>query len=53
MLADNDRTLAERDRKRQEIRVEPWKMMIAGMTAGAALMAAGAALFAALLKLAG
>jgi hypothetical protein len=43
MLADIDRTFADRDRKRQEIRYAPWQMAIGGMTAGAAIFAAGAA----------
>jgi hypothetical protein len=43
MLADIDRTFADRDRKRQEIRFAPWLAALSGMTAGAALFAAGAA----------
>lgn len=42
-LAHIDQMLADHDRKRQEIRVEPWKMAVTGMTAGAALFAAGGA----------
>jgi len=38
---------ADHDRKRQEIRLAPWQLAFAGMTAGAALMAAGAGIFAA------
>ncbi len=42
-LAHIDQTLADHDRKRQEIKLAPWQMMIAGMGTGAALFAAGAA----------
>jgi hypothetical protein len=42
-LAHIDRTLADHDRKRQEIRFAPWLAVVSGMTAGAALFAAGAA----------
>jgi len=35
--------LADHDRKRQEIRLAPWQLVLAGMTSGAALFAAGAA----------
>jgi hypothetical protein len=47
MLADIDRTFADRDRKRQEIGFAPWQLILAGVTTGAGLMAAGAGLFAA------
>lgn len=50
MLADHDKNRAQinqlnadHDRKRQEIRLAPWQIAFAGMTAGAALFAAGAA----------
>ena len=43
ILADIDRKLADRDRKRQEIRFAPIVLMISGMTAGGALFAVGAA----------
>lgn len=43
-LARIDQLLADRDRKRQEIRLAPWALMISGMTSGAALLAAGFAL---------
>jgi hypothetical protein len=42
-LAHIDQLLADHDRKRQEIKLAPWQLAIAGMTAGAALFAAGAA----------
>jgi hypothetical protein len=35
--------LADHDRKRQEIRYQPWLAVMSGMTTGAALFAAGAA----------
>jgi hypothetical protein len=38
---------ADRDRKRQEMALAPWQLILAGVTAGAGLMAAGAGLFAA------
>jgi hypothetical protein len=42
-LAHIDQMLADHDRKRQEIRLSPWQLALAGMTSGAALFAAGAA----------
>jgi hypothetical protein len=42
-LAHIDQMLADHDRKRQEIRLAPWAMMISGMAAGAAFFAAGVA----------
>jgi hypothetical protein len=42
-LAHIDQMLADHDRKRQEIRLAPWQLVLAGMTSGAALFAAGAA----------
>jgi hypothetical protein len=42
-LAHIDQMLADHDRKRQEIRMAPWAMMLSGMTAGAAFFAAGVA----------
>jgi hypothetical protein len=43
-LAHIDQMLADHDRKRQEIRLAPWQLVVlAGMTSGAALFAAGAA----------
>jgi hypothetical protein len=42
-LAHIDQMLADNDRKRQEIRLAPWQIAFAGMTAGAALFASGAA----------
>jgi len=44
-LAHIDQTLADHDRKRQEIRFAPWQLVVTGMTTGAALFAAGAAFF--------
>jgi hypothetical protein len=44
MLADIDRTFADRDRKRQEIQFAPWVFILGGITTCAALLAAGAAL---------
>jgi hypothetical protein len=43
MLADIDRTFADRDRKRREIRYAPMIVAMTGMGTGAALFAAGAA----------
>jgi len=42
-LAHIDQMLADHDRKRQEIKYQPWFAVISGMTAGAALFAAGGA----------
>ena len=42
-LAHIDQMLADHDRKRQEIRYQPWLAVMSGMTTGAALFAAGAA----------
>ena len=42
-LAHIDQMLADHDRKRQEIRLAPWQLVLAGMTSGSALFAAGAA----------
>ena len=53
MLADIHRNYAEWDRRQQEMRHAPWQLAIAGMTAGAALMAAGVALGATIVKLFG
>jgi hypothetical protein len=50
MIADIDQKYADRDRKRQEIKLAPWALVLTGLTTGAALMGAGAALFAALIK---
>jgi hypothetical protein len=50
-LVHIDLMLADHDRKRQEIRLAPWSIAFAGMTAGAALFAAGAAVGAALTRL--
>ena len=44
-LAHIDQMLADHDRKRQEIRLAPWQLLIAGMTSGGALFAAGAAFY--------
>jgi hypothetical protein len=43
LRADIDSALADHDRKRQEIRLAPWQLVLAGMTAGPALFAGGAA----------
>jgi hypothetical protein len=43
-LAHIDLMLAEHDRKRQEIRLAPWQLVLMGATAGAAFLAAGGAL---------
>jgi hypothetical protein len=42
-LAHIDQMLADHDRKRQEIRYQPWIFLVSGLTSGAALFAAGAA----------
>lgn len=44
-IARIDRDLADANRKRQEVRLAPWQLAIAGATAGAAIFAAGAAFF--------
>jgi hypothetical protein len=43
LLADIDSAIADHDRKRQEIRLAPWQLILAGMTASAVLFAGGAA----------
>lgn len=43
MLADIDRTFADRDRKRQEIQYAPWQVFTTLLTAAAAFFAAGIA----------
>jgi hypothetical protein len=42
-LAHIDQMLADHDRKRQEIKLAPWGLVVGAMTTGAALFAAGAA----------
>lgn len=42
-LAHIDQMLADHDRERQEIRLAPVTVLIAGLTAGGALFVAGAA----------
>jgi type VI protein secretion system component VasF len=42
-LAHIDQMLADHDRKRQEIRYQPWLAVTTGMTAGAAIFAAALA----------
>ena len=42
-LAHIDQMLADRDRKRQEVRLAPHMLVLTGMGSGAALFAAGAA----------
>ena len=42
-LAHIDQMLADHDRKRREIRLAPWQLVMTGMAGGAALFAAGAA----------
>ena len=49
-LAHIDQMLADHDRKRQEIKLAPWLVVTAGMTAGAALLVAGAAIGGLLVK---
>jgi hypothetical protein len=48
-----DQMLADHDRKRQEMRYQPFLAAFAGMTAGAAIFAAGAAVGAIALRLMG
>jgi hypothetical protein len=43
-LAHIDQMLADRDRKRQELRLAPWQLLITGMAVGGGLLAIGAAL---------
>lgn len=38
-----DQMLADIHSKRQEVRLAPWQLVLAGLTSGAALFAAGAA----------
>ncbi len=42
-LAHIDQMLADHDRKRQEIRLVPWVLVLSGVTSGAAVFAVGAA----------
>jgi hypothetical protein len=44
-LAHIDLMLADHDRKRQEIRLAPWQLVMTSMAGGGALFAAGAAFF--------
>jgi hypothetical protein len=39
-LAHIDQMLADHDRKRQEIRLAPWQLVLTGVTSGAAVFAA-------------
>ena len=43
MIVDMQRTMADRDRKRQEIQLAPWQVFGALLTAAAAFFAAGIA----------
>jgi hypothetical protein len=43
MLADIDRTFADRDRKRQEIQFAPWQVFATLLIAAAAFFTAGVA----------
>jgi hypothetical protein len=52
-LAHIDQMLADHDRKRQEIRLAPWQLFIAGLGTGAALAIAGAAILGLLLRTGG
>jgi hypothetical protein len=45
MLTSVDQMFADRDRKRQEMRLAPWQLALTGAGAGAALFAVGAAFF--------
>jgi len=42
-IAHIDQMLTDAARKRQEIRLAPWQLVLTGMTTGAALFAAGVA----------
>lgn len=42
-IAHIDQLQADAARKRQEIRLAPWTLVLSGMTTGAALFASGAA----------
>jgi hypothetical protein len=42
-LAHIDQMLADRDRKRQEIRLAPWQLILTGMATGIGLLVAAAA----------
>lgn len=50
-LAHIDQLLADRDRKRQEIKYAPWLAVCTGMTAGAAFLGVGIAIGALLMRL--
>ena len=43
IFIDMRRIEADHDRKRQEIRMAPWALVLSGLATGAALFAAGAA----------
>ena len=44
-IAHIDQMLADAARKRQEIDLAPWQMLLTGLAAGAGLFAAGGAFF--------
>jgi hypothetical protein len=43
-LAHIDQMLADHDRKRQEIRLAPWQLILTGMATGVGLLVAAAAI---------
>ena len=43
-LAHIDQILADHDRKRREIRLAPWQLILSGMATGVGLLVAAAAL---------
>jgi hypothetical protein len=49
-LAHIDQMLAEHDRKRQEIKLAPWQLVLGGATTSAAILAAWTAFLAFLIK---
>jgi hypothetical protein len=49
-LAHIDQMLADHDRKRQEIRLAPWQLVVTGAAGGAAFFAAGAGFITLLLR---
>ncbi len=45
IIADIDQRLADAARRRQEVRLAPWALVMGGAAAGTGLFAAGATLF--------
>lgn len=49
-IARIDQLLADAARKRQEVRIAPWQIVVTSLGAGAAIFAAGAGFIALILK---